>query len=191
MKDPSTPVKTAAFSQYPRGYQSPTSTPVGGNNEDNKDNKDNEENVSRLPLDFDRATHQDPARPDRGGLDNQVELEASESGCIKTTGKGCTMGYTMVTKGEDGCEYRYTEWADFNTEGFAFKVNWDRNVGTELYNHTADPGENFNLAGSSGSNIKDLAARLSKLLHAGPTYGPAFTDDATTRTIDTTTKAVA
>jgi hypothetical protein len=190
MKDPSTPVKTAAFSQYPRGYQRPTSTPAGGNNEENK--VVNEENVSRLPLDFDRATHQDAARLDRGGLDNQLKLGASVSDCIKTSGKGCTMGYTMVTKGEDGCEYRYTEWADFNTEGFAFKVNWGRNVGTELYNHTADPGENVNLAGSSGSNIKDLTARLSKLLHAGPTYGPASTKDATTRTtIDTTTKVVA
>jgi hypothetical protein len=42
------------------------------------------------------------------------------------------MGYTVVTR-VAGCEFRYTEWADFNTAGFEKKVNWDRNVGIELY----------------------------------------------------------
>jgi hypothetical protein len=37
------------------------------------------------------------------------------------------MGYTMVTT-VGGCEYRYTEWSDFNTPGFALKV---RSVFTE------------------------------------------------------------
>ena len=54
------------------------------------------------------------------------------------------MGYTVVTRIE-GHEYRYTEWADFNTPGHALKVNWARNVGIELYNHSADPGENYNI----------------------------------------------
>ena len=31
------------------------------------------------------------------------------------------MGYTLVTQVE-GHEYRYTEWADFNTPGHALKV---------------------------------------------------------------------
>ena len=47
------------------------------------------------------------------------------------------MGYSLVTQ-IDGSEYRYTEWADFNTAGFPLTVNWARNVGTELYNHTGN-----------------------------------------------------
>ena len=54
------------------------------------------------------------------------------------------MGYTLVTKVE-GKEYRYTEWVDFNTV-YDKQPNWERNVGTELYNHVSDAGENFNLA---------------------------------------------
>ena len=79
------------------------------------------------------------------------------------------MGYTLVTKASDGCEYRYTEWADFNTKGFDRRVNWERNVGTELYNHTADPGENVNLAGNAATS--SLATVLSKMLRVGPKYG--------------------
>merc|ERR1712139_111355 len=59
MKDPSSPVKSASFSQYPRGYQKP------------------------------------------GELFSIIEAEAEStptmSACIKDSGNGCTMGYTMVT----------------------------------------------------------------------------------------------
>ena len=133
MKDPKTAIKQAAFSQYPRGYQS----------------KD---------ANFNAAYYEE-----------DVSGTASTSPCIESTGKGCTMGYTLVTRASDGCEYRYTEWADFNTEGFAYRVNWERNVGSELYNHTADPGENVNLAGKAG--LSDLKASLSKMLRAGPKFG--------------------
>ena len=82
--------------------------------------------------------------------------------------------YSVVTR-VDGCEYRYTEWADFNTAGFEKRVNWDRNVGVELYNHTADPGENFNINATrvGDENVVGLSSRLSALLRAGPVYGPA------------------
>merc|ERR1712022_62075 len=80
------------------------------------------------------------------------------SACIKEGGKGCTMGYTLVTTVE-GHEYRYTEWADFNTKGFEKRVNWDRNVGIELYNHSADPGEDINL---DVTHHESLTSKLSK-----------------------------
>jgi hypothetical protein len=62
------------------------------------------------------------------------------------------------------------EWADFNTKGFEKKVNWDRNVGIEMYNHTADAGENFNLVVTQKADpaTTALAAQLSKVLRAGP-----------------------
>ena len=144
MKDPSTPVKLASFSQYPRGYVPPSSS--------------EEEERRRYPATTEEAS---------------LDLFASTSNCIKDGGKGCTMGYTVATR-VDGCEYRYTEWADFNTPGFSKKVNWNRNVGVELYNHTADPGENFNLNATRkhDSAIVALSAQFSALLHAGPAYGP-------------------
>ena len=69
---------------------------------------------------------------------------------------------------------RYTEWADFNKPGFSKKVNWNRNVGVELYNHTADPGENFNINSTRQDDpiVVALSARLSAMLRAGPTFGP-------------------
>lgn len=136
MKDPKTPIKQAAFSQYPRGYQSKLTAAA----------------------DFSTAFYEE-----------ELSGTPSTSACIQETGKGCTMGYTLVTKASDGCEYRYTEWADFNTKGFDRRVNWERNVGTELYNHTADPGENVNLAGKAATS--SLAAVLSKMLRVGPKYG--------------------
>ena len=56
------------------------------------------------------------------------------------------------------------------TKGFEKKVNWNRNVGIEMYNHTADAGENFNLVVTQKADPATtvLAAQLSKMLHAGP-----------------------
>jgi len=139
IKDPKTAIKQASFSQYPRGYQS-----------------------TETSSDFNAAYYEEE-------LGSTPNYTPDVSPCILDSGKGCTMGYTLVTRAADGCEYRYTEWADFNTEGYSRRVNWDRNVGTELYNHTADPGENHNLA--ADAQVAGLAASLSKMLRAGPKYG--------------------
>jgi iduronate 2-sulfatase len=152
MKDPSTPVKLASFSQYPRGYVHPAL----------------ESGASAGSVaSFDAAAE---------GIANffyeRDGETASTSQCIVAGGKGCTMGYTVATR-VDGHEYRYTEWADFNTKGFPLKVNWERNVGVELYNHSADPGENFNINATQKGDavVVALSAHLSALLRKGPTYG--------------------
>ena len=43
-------------------------------------------------------------------------------------------------------------------------------MGTELYNHTADPGENFNIHATRAGDpaVTALAVSLSKALRAGP-----------------------
>jgi hypothetical protein len=46
------------------------------------------------------------------------------------------------------------------------KPDWDRNVGTELYDHSQDPMENTNIAGSAD---KALLSQLSTLLRQHPT----------------------
>ena len=109
MKNPHKPVKLAAFSQYPRGYQQ--SPPDDGSA------------VS--------AAYTAIGADLFGGTPttSQCIMEGPDK-------RGCTMGYTVVTR-VDGCEYRYTEWADFNTPGHDFKVNWDRNVGIELCESTS------------------------------------------------------
>ena len=88
----------------------------------------------------------------------------STSNCTLTR---CTMGYTMVTK-IDGKEYRYTEWVDYGTKA-KFTPDWERNVGTELYDHPIDPGENANHAGEA--QYAAVQAMLSKQLQAGPLTG--------------------
>lgn len=99
-----------------------------------------------------------------------TELSSAVSGgvspCITETGNGCTMGVTMVTS-LYGHEYRYTEWADFNTEGFSKRINFDRIVGVELYNHSADAGENANIENADTVHAS-LVSELSKILRAGP-----------------------
>jgi len=107
----------------------------------------------------------DPSRPVKSASFSQYPRRASK--CIRK-GAGCTMGYTLVTQ-VDGHEYRYTEWADFNTPGHQLKVDWGRIVGVELYNHSADPGENFNInATQPYASTSALSAELSRRLHAGP-----------------------
>ena len=128
--DPSTPVKKAAFSQYPRSYQVPKNT-----------------------------------------TDDVVEtgtaLGAGESsGASPCLTKACTMGYSLLTH-QEGTEYRYTEWVDFNTKTFG-KPDWERVVGVELYDHKTDPMENFNVAKDASDELKLL---FSTLLRGHPVYG--------------------
>lgn len=151
MRNPKLPVKTAAFSQYPRGYQRSSGRANG---------------VGRAPDHMYTTAGSD--------LFGGEMSTPSTSPCImdREATPGCTMGYTVVTRLE-GSEYRYTEWADFNTPGYELKVNWNRNVGVELYNHSNDPGENFNLNATQHGNalIHSLSAKLSAILRAGPSYG--------------------
>ena len=46
-----------------------------------------------------------------------------------------------------------------------FPPDWGDNMGTELYNHTRDPMENFNIAHSAPAEVKSA---LSALLRAHP-----------------------
>jgi hypothetical protein len=76
---------------------------------------------------------------------------------------GLFMGYTMVTRlAEDGSEYRYTEWPKFLSVG---KVNWTALAGRELYNHSSDYQENWNVAEEPASAA--VVAELSTQLRAG------------------------
>ena len=74
------------------------------------------------------------------------------------------MGYTMLTHA-DGATVRYTEWVHYPgpTNGWAPK--WETSYGTELYNHTFDPGENRNLFASVRGTA--LAKTLAARLHGG------------------------
>jgi iduronate 2-sulfatase len=76
--------------------------------------------------------------------------------------KGGWMGYSMATT-IDGYTVRYTEWVRYDKAAHA--GNWTDRAGVELYNHTADPGENVNLAGTAA--YEGAEAALSKRLHAG------------------------
>lgn len=108
---------------------------------------------------YPRSYQQDPSV-----LTLQDAFSPSMSPCVKDDVKGCTMGYTLVTTLQRH-EYRYTEWADFNTAGFAKRVDWSRIVGVELYNHSASPGENKNIV---HEGHEWLVSQLSAILRAGP-----------------------
>jgi iduronate 2-sulfatase len=69
------------------------------------------------------------------------------------------MGYTMRTP-----QYRYTEWVHFIGKPH-YKPVWEENVGTELYDHTIDPEENYNHAGEK--KYTEIQHTLSKQLRAG------------------------
>ena len=88
------------------------------------------------------------------------------SACLS---RACTMGYSMLTH-HMGAEYRYTEWVDFNTK-FPGAPDWDRVVGTELYDHAQDPLENVNIAGTADEH---LLRNLSALLRKHPVAGVFF-----------------
>jgi hypothetical protein len=111
-----------------------------------------------------------PPHSDSGGSDAEaLGDEASKytpnpSPCLDHK---CTMGYSVITK-LGGTEYRYTEWCDFNTK-FHRAPDYERNVGTELYDHAADPGENQNIAHEPSA--AKVVAELSKILRRGPLTG--------------------
>ena len=72
---------------------------------------------------------------------------------------GNYMGYSVRT-----AQYRYTEWVKFIGEPY-YQPLWDKNVGTELYDHKTDPEENFNRA--KDNNYTDIKTELNKLLRLG------------------------
>ena len=69
---------------------------------------------------------------------------------------GRAMGYTMKTE-----DYRYTEWVKFTNK----KPDWSTVYGVELYDHTVDPDENYNVAGDA--SYVNLRKGLSQQLRAG------------------------
>jgi hypothetical protein len=142
--DPDTPVRMAAYSQYPRGYVRP-----------------GEEHLFRAT---EAASSSSSAAADTEASAGATG-HPSASACLT---RHCTMGYSMLTV-HQGTEYRYTEWVDFNTVNQG-APDWNRVVSTELYDHANDPLENKNLAGTVDAGLKGA---LSALLHDHPVSGVA------------------
>ena len=69
------------------------------------------------------------------------------------------MGYSMKTD-----SYRYTEWAKLN-QAPTYKPDWNTLYGVELYDHSKDPDENYNVAGEQ--SYAHLRQQLSQQLRAG------------------------
>lgn len=69
------------------------------------------------------------------------------------------MGYTIRTD-----QYRYTEWPAFSYAP-DYKPDWTKNFGIELYDHFADPEENYNHA--FDAKYATIKQQLSDKLHAG------------------------
>ena len=69
------------------------------------------------------------------------------------------MGYTMKTE-----HYRYTEWAKFRLRP-VYRPDWNILSGVELYDHTKDPEENYNVA--DDPSYTHIRQDLSRQLHAG------------------------
>merc|ERR1712232_1266888 len=78
-------------------------------------------------------------------LDVSLGSSPSMSHCLNGQNRGCTMGYSMMTRSGDNL-YRYTEWVGFAGPSANFRPDWDTLVATELYNHTTDAAENDNVA---------------------------------------------
>ena len=86
---------------------------------------------------------------------------------ILTEVVGTIFALQVVTR-VGGIEYRYTEWPAFNTltqPSQRHKPDWQRLAGVELYNHSADPGENFNVWALTSVELRRV---LANVLHAGP-----------------------
>ena len=81
-------------------------------------------------------------------------------------------GYIVHTRGAHGELLRYTEWVKGSTDGAVIVPTWtcttpEQNAScAELYNRTADPNENVNIAQRGGA-VDGVVQRLSKLLHDG------------------------
>ena len=129
---PEVSIKLAAFSVYPRGYKKPSHALEEEEDED----EDEDEDGVGVP---------------------------SPSSCLDKagTGKGCTMGYSMMTR-IDGTLLRYTEWVHFPGPSNGWRPKWDQSLGTELYNHSCDAAENANVFESvKGTHLaKELHTRL-------------------------------
>ena len=142
---PDTPVKSAAFSTYSRGWGA-----VGD---------------GAAAVGAEGEVHSDRGRPTASQC--LVGGRGPGSGHPNRK-KGCVMGYTMLTYGPGGHhEYRYTEWAGFPGPSANFAPRWDESEGVELYNHTRDPGENDNVIADVKAADPALVAALSKRLRAG------------------------
>ena len=75
---------------------------------------------------------------------------------IMPRNRGRAMGYTMKTESN-----RYTEWVKFVNN----KPDWNTVYGVELYDHTTDPDENYNVA--EEATYADSRKGLSQQLRAG------------------------
>jgi hypothetical protein len=72
------------------------------------------------------------------------------------------MGYNIFTASLSGSHVRYTEWVGYANH----TPQWDdATAERELYNRTADPDENINIA--SAPALATEVSRLSAALHAG------------------------
>lgn len=169
---PTTPLRAAAFSQYPRGWQklgaldsnvheggtaelrqlldesNPMSTPQPSacivSKEPGKPPKCESNEVLISPLGTRRNS---PSRLKAGPTDTTCPC----SGC---------MGYSMETA-VDGIAYRYTNWVHVEDS----LIKWNESQGVELYDHSSDAAENENLAADSGKAA--LVAKLQRQLEAG------------------------
>ena len=146
--EPTAAVKPAAYSQYPRSYIKPM---VEGENMVEEE----EEGADMVDLDLFASD----------GFGDVGPEEPGSPGASPCLSRRCTMGYSMLTV-RNGTEYRYTEWVDFNTK-VSGGPDWDRVVGTELYDHAADPLENVNIVKTASSR---WLGEMSALLHQHPVW---------------------
>ena len=104
---------------------------------------------------------QGPAAPSAGS-------DAFAAAFGQWPGKGDKMGYNIFTYvtslcGSEPSLVRYTEWVTYDKKKAA--PIWDEVAGVELYNRTADPNENQNIAARPG--VADVVRELSRRLRAG------------------------
>ena len=100
-------------------------------------------------------------------------LLVSEGGKVAAFGqwpKGGKMGYIVHTRGAANELLRYTEWVTYNAskKGPVNSPIWDCDKTVkcaELYNRTADPNENYNIAQQPGMSA--VVTKLADMLHAG------------------------
>ena len=119
--------------------------------------------------------------PDAGKPDADAPLRARSSDAL--VAKAAAFGqWPMVIDGEARMGYnvytrlptsvdsgrswvRYTEWVRYNDTGPVHGPIWQQPPINELYNRSADPNENVNLAGLA--SMQRVVGVLSTQLHAG------------------------